>query len=57
MVARFLQVRVWELSEVPEHYKQEALVIIAATRGAAWHRAKEAGGAQPVIDVTNLFPM
>ena len=49
--------RVWELSEVPEHYRAEALVIIAATRGAAWIKAKEAGGAQPVIDVTNLFPM
>ena len=56
-MARFLGVRVWELSEVPEHYQAEAMVIMAATHGAKIHKINESKGAMLSLDVTDLLPM
>lgn len=35
MIARFLQVKIWELKDVPVHYMEEAVVILTAR-----HRAR-----------------
>ena len=40
MIARFLGVKVWELSQVPFHYQEEAEVILVAQYQA---RAEFAG--------------
>jgi hypothetical protein len=38
MIARFLGVRVWELSKVAAHYQNEAAVILMAQHEARKHR-------------------
>jgi hypothetical protein len=50
MIARFLQVKVWELSKVAAHYQDEAAVILIAQHEARIFRANKgesgmAGGA------------
>lgn len=41
MIARFLGVRVWELSKVAAHYQDEAAVILMAQHEARMHRTKK----------------
>ena len=41
MIARFLGVRVWELSKVAAHYQDEAAVILMAQHEARIQRAKK----------------
>jgi hypothetical protein len=41
MIARFLGVRVWELSKVAAHYQDEAAVILAGQHEARMHLAKK----------------
>jgi len=38
MIARFLGVRVWELSKVAVHYQDEAAIILAAQYEARKHK-------------------
>jgi hypothetical protein len=47
MVARFLGVRVWELSKVAVHYQDEAAIILIAQHEAKIHKRNKAieGGA------------
>lgn len=42
MIARFLQVHVWELPKVAAHYQHEAAVILAARYEARNHKQNEA---------------
>jgi len=41
MIARFLGVRVWELSKVAVHYQDEAAMILGARYEAQMHLAKK----------------
>lgn len=43
MVARFLGVKVWELTRVPIHYQEEARVILQAQHEARIEIAKKGG--------------
>lgn len=56
-MARFLGVRVWELSEVPEHYQREALVIMRAQKGARVRKAEESNVGMVTVDANDLLPM
>ncbi len=42
MIARFLQVHVWELNRVAVHYQEEALTILQARYEATMELAKKA---------------
>jgi hypothetical protein len=50
-IARFLNVHVWDLEDIPIHYQEEAFVIITARRQARWQFAKDAK-AMGVIDIS-----
>jgi hypothetical protein len=41
MIARFLGVRVWELSKVAAHYQHEAAVILIAQHEARVHKTNK----------------
>ena len=41
MIAKFLGVRVWELSKVAAHYQDEAAIILMAQHEARIHRTNK----------------